>query len=174
MEPLSWVAVGGAAAYYTFRHNYKYLSDIPREFRSLSDECSRLEIVLRGICKIEQGPEHQGLASSSRPDCSTIIPIVDSALVDAHTRLSELQSFIKYVSKKAQEDNEGDHWQWIRKRNNIDRLRAELRSIRYDLTVHYGNASPECSSEGRFMVLYKGPKAIQSTPRYIRSSSCKG
>ena len=109
MDPVSVVC--GVAAAYTIHRNLKYLSIIPGELRSLSDECARLETILRGIRTIEE-PQHQGPASSSRLDCSVIVPIVDGALVDAHRRLSELQSFIKYISRKAQEDDGGDHWQW--------------------------------------------------------------
>ena len=163
MEVFS-VACGVAAAY-TVHRSLRYLGTIPGELRSLSDECSRLETIFRGIRTIEEEPQHQGLASSSILDRSVIVPIVDAALVDAHTRLSELQSFIKYISEKAQEDDKGDHWQWIRKKNNIDRLRAELRSIRYDLAVRCSNASPAFSNEELSMVHHTGQRAIQSMPQ---------
>ena len=159
------LVVCGVAAYTIHRNCLRYLSIIPGELRSLSDECSRLETILQSIRTIEEEPEHQGLASSSRLDRSVIVPIVDGALVDAHTRLSELQSFIKYISGKAQEDDKGDHWQWIRKKNNIDRLRAELRSIRYDLAVRCSNASPGLFNEELFMVHHTGQKANQSMPQ---------
>ena len=53
----------------------------------------------------------------------------------------------------------------IRKKNNIDRLRAELRSIRYDLAVRCSNASPGFSNEELSMVQHTGQKAIQSMPQ---------
>ena len=163
MDPIS-LAIGGIAAAYAIYQNLKCLSIIPGELRSLSDECSRLEKTLRGIHTVEQELEHQALASSSRLDPSAIVPILDGALVDAQTRLSDLLSFINYMSKKAQEKNKGDHWQWIRKKNNIDRLRAELRSIRYDLTVRCSTAGPEYFNKELFMVQHTGKEAIQSTP----------
>ncbi len=164
MEALSLGACGlAAAAAYAIHQNLKCLSIIPREFRSLSDECSKLERTIRGIELIGEELEHQWLASNSRLDTSAIVPIVEGALADSHTRLSDLQSFINYMLEKAQKSNEGDHWQWIRKKNNIDRLRAELRSIRYDLTVHCNTASPEYFNNELFMVQHTGEEAIQST-----------
>ena len=167
IDPISFgaSAVCGAAAAYTVHQSLKHLSTITEELRSIADECSRLEATFRCIGTIEQEPQHQGLASSSRFDRPTIVPSVDGALVDAHTRLSELQRFINYVSEKAQEDNRGDHWQWIREKNNIDRLRAELRSIKYDLAVRCSNASPGLFNNELFTVQHAGKEAIQSTPQ---------
>ena len=119
----------GIAAAYTIHQDLKCLSIIPGELRTLSDECSMLEKNLRGIYAIRKELEDQGLVSRSRIDPPAIVRNLHGALVDAHTRLSDLQSFINYMSEKAQENNKGDHWHWIRKKNNIDRLRAELRSI---------------------------------------------
>ena len=158
-------AVSGLATVWTIHRNLKYLNDIPKEIGSLSNECSQLEIILRGINTIAQEPQHQGSASSSRLARSATAPIVDTALADAHTRLSDLQSFIIYISKKAREDHKGDHWQWIRKRNNIDRLRAELRSIRYDLALRCGNAIPGSSIHKLVVEQHTGQKMIDSTPR---------
>ena len=167
MDPISFgiSAVSGVAAVYTIHRNLKYLTDLPKEIGSLSDECSRLEIILRGISTTGQEPQHQGSASSSRIARPATAPIVDTALADAHTRLSDLQRFIIHISKKAREDHKGDHWQWIRKRNNIDRLRAELRSIRYDLALRCFNAIPGSSSQKLFVEQHTGQKAIDSLPR---------
>lgn len=167
IDPISFgaSAVCGAAAAYTVHQNLKHLSTVIDELRSIADECSRLEANLPCISIIEQEPQHQGLASSSRFNRPTLDPSVDGALVDAHTRLSELQRFIHYVSEKAQEDNRGDHWQWIRKKNNIDRLRAELRSIKYDFAVRCSNASPDLFNKELFMVQHTDREPIQSAPR---------
>lgn len=167
MDPISFgaSAVCGIAAACAIHQNLKCLSIIPGELRSLSNECSRLEKILRGIQMIEEEMQHQEFASGSRLDRLEIVPILEGALVDAQTRLSDLQTFINYMSEKAQENSKGDHWQWIRKKNNIDRLRAELRSIRYDLTVRCSNASPEYFTKELFMVHHTGKEAIQSTPQ---------
>ena len=167
MDPISFgaSAVCGIAAACAIHQNLKSLGIIPGELRSLSDECSGLEKTLRNIQIIEQKFQHQELASSSRLDRLAIVPILEGALVDAQTRLSDLQSFINYMSEKAQDNNKGDHWQWIRKKNNIDRLRAELRSIRYDLTVRCSTASPEYFNKELFMVQHTGEEAIHSTPK---------
>lgn len=155
----------GIAAAYAIHQNLKCLSIIPRELRSLSDECSRLEKTLKGIYAIRKELEHLGLVSKSRLDPPVLVRNLHRALVDAHTRLSDLQSFIKYMSEKAQENTKGDHWHWIRKKNNIDRLRAELRSIRYDLTVCCSNASPEQFYKDIFMEQHTGKEAIQFRPQ---------
>ena len=51
-----------------------------------------------------------------------------------------------------------------KEKNNIDRLRAELRSMRYDLTVRCSNASPERSYKEIFMEQHTGKEAIQFRP----------
>ena len=153
----------GIATAYAIHQNLKCLSIIPGELRSLSDECSRLEETIGRILTIEEELQ-DGLASRSGPQASDIVPLLEGALEDTQKRLSDLQGFINYVSEKAQENNRGDHWQWIRKKNNVDRLRAELRSIRYDLTVRCSTASPEHFDEELFMVQHTGKDAIQSTP----------
>ena len=167
MDPISFgaSAVCGIAAACAIHQNLKCLSVIPGELHSLSDECSRLKKTLEGIQIIEEELQQQELSSSSRLDPLAILPILEGALVDAQTRLSDLQSFINYMSKKAQENDKGDHWQWIRKKNNIDRLRAELRSIRYDLTVRCSTAGPEYFNKELFMVQHTGKEAIQSKPQ---------
>ena len=161
----------GITSAYAIHQNLKCLSIIPKELQSLSDECSRLEKTVRRILTIEVELQHQGLASSSGPKASDIVPILEGALVDTQKRLSDLQGFINYVSEKAQENNRGDHWQWLRKKNNVDRLRAELRSIRYDLTVRCSTASPERFNKELFMVQHTGKDAIQSTPQQAATSS---
>ena len=164
MELISLGAFAIVTAY-GIRRNLSSLSILPEELQSLSDECSRLEVVIGAIDAIEIELEYEGLASSSKLDHSAIVPVLDVAWVDTQRRLSDLQSFIKYMSKKAQENDKGDHWQWIRKKNNIDRLRAELRSIRYDLTVRCSNASPDFFDLDLFMVQHTGKDAIESTPK---------
>ena len=155
----------GIAAAYAIHQNLKSLTIIPGELRSLSDECSRLEKTLRGIYAIRRELEHQGLVSRSRLDPPATVRNLHGALMDAHTRLSDLQSFINYMSEKAQENNNGDHWHWIRKKNNIDRLRAELRSIRHELTVRCSNASPEQFYKDIFLEQHMGKEAIQFRPQ---------
>ena len=155
----------GIATAYAIHQNLKCLRIIPGELRSLSDECSRLEKTIQHILTIQEELQHQGLASSSGPEASDIVPILEGALVDTQKRLSDLQGFINFVSEKAQENNKGDHWQWIRKKNNIDRLRAELRSIRYDLTLRCSTASPEHFNKELFVVQHRGKEAIQSMPQ---------
>ena len=175
MDPFSFgaSAVFGLAAALAIHENLRArcLSIIPGELRSLSDEYSRLEKTVRRILTIEVELQYQGLASSSGPKASDIVPILEGALVDTQKRLSDLQGFINYVSEKAQENNRGDHWQWLRKKNNVDRLRAELRSIRHDLTVRCSTASPEHFNKELFMVQHTGKDAIQSTPQQAATFS---
>ena len=165
MEPFSLgaSALCGIAVAYAIHQNLKCLRIIPEELRSLSSECSRLEEILRAIDMLKQGLQHQGLASNINRGASAIVPILDGALVDAQTKLCNLQSFINYMLEKAQENNKGDHWQWIRKKNNIDRLRAELRSVRYDLAVRCNTASPEYFNNELLMIQHIDKEAIQFT-----------
>ena len=167
MDPISIVSIGvstlGAiAAAYAIHQNLESLSILPEELRSLSDECSRLEETLRAIRTIQLELVQQGRASSSKVDRSAIVPIVNGALADAQKRLSDLQSFINYMSKKVQENDKGDHWQWIKKKNSIDKLQANLQSIRYDLTVRCSNASPEYFDKELFRVQQKGKETFQA------------
>ncbi len=173
MDPISFCAsaVCGIAAASAIHQNLKCVTFIPGELRSLSDECSRLEKILRGIQRIEQELQDQRLIGSPRLNRSAIVPMLESALLDAQTRLSDLQSFINYMSEKARENNKGDHWQFIRKKNNIDRLRAELRYIRYDLMVRCSTASPEHFNKELFMLQHTGKDAIQATPQQGATSS---
>ena len=167
MDPISLgaSALAAIAAAFAIRRHLSSLSIIPEELQSLSDECSRLEVTIRVIDAIERELKYKGLASSSKLDHSAIVPILNVAWVDAQRRLSDLQTFIKHMSEKAQENDKGDRWQWIRKKNNIDRLRTELRSIRYDLTGRCSNASPELFDLDPFMVQQTGKDAIESTPQ---------
>ena len=139
----------GVAAAYALQKNLQSLSKITGELASLSDECSRLENTLDAIIRIQT----TSVLFWERKERSILI----DGVADAQTRLNDLQTFIDYMSRKAEEENKGDHWQWIRKRNNIDRLRAELRSIRHDLTVCYSN--------------YTSKEAIQSTQQQGATSS---
>ena len=152
IDPFSFgaSAVYGAAAAYTIHQNRRHLSIITEELQRLLNECSRLETHLTIIACIEQEQHHQGLASSSRLDRSAIVPI-DDALRDAGAKLNKIRCFISCISGRAQRSNRGDHWEWIRKRDNIDRLRAELRSIREDLVVRCRNASPRNSNDEPFV-----------------------
>ena len=164
MEVLGASALAIASAY-AIRRNLKSLHIIPEELQSLLVECSRLEVAIEDIDAIQTALKYEGLASNSRLDHSAIVPILNIAWVDAQKRLGDLHSFIEYMSKKAQENDKGDHWQWIRKKNNIDRLRAELRSIRYDLTVRCSNATPELFDLDLSMVQYTGKDANESKPQ---------
>ena len=167
MDPFSvvFITLGALGAAYTIHENLESLSILPEELRSLSDECSRLEDTLRAIGTIQLELVQEGRASSSKVDRSAIVPNVDGALADATKRLSDLKSFISYMSKKVKENDKGDHWQWIKKKNNIDKLRANLQSIRYDLTVRCSNACPEYFDKELFIVQQTGKEAIQSTPQ---------
>ena len=166
MDPISVgvSAVFGIAATYAFHGDLKCLNIIPTEVSSLSDECSRLENTLRHIQNIGQQLQSPNLSSSSGHDHLTIVPALESVLLDTHMRLSDLQYFVKYTSKKAKENSGGDHWEWLRKKNNIDKLRAELRAIRYDLAVRLGVASPEHFSQALFVEQHKHEGPIHSLP----------
>ena len=162
--------LGAISAAYAIHQTLKSLTILPEELRSLSDECTRLEETLRAIDIIQLELVQQEGASSSNVDCWAIVPIVGSASADAQERLSDLQSFINYMSKKVQENDKGDHWQWIMEKNNIDKLRANLQSIRYDLTVRCSNASPEYFDKELFRQRPQ-VQAIQA-PIHSESESC--
>ena len=157
----------GVAAAYAIRQNLKSLSKITGELACLSDECSRLEKTLETIIAIRTELDHSWHRKGRWKEGS----ILDDGLADAQKRLHDLQTFIDCISKKAQEGNKGDHWQWIRKKNNVDRLRAELRSIRHDLTISCSNASPGSFSEELSLIQYMGKEAIQSTQQQGATSS---
>ena len=152
----------GVVAAYAIRQNLKSLSKITGELTCLSDECSRLEKTLEAIAALQTNLDPDFWHSKWEEGSGSIL---NDGLVDAQKRLHDLQDFIDHMSKKAQEGNKGDHWQWIRKKNNIDRLRAELRSIRHDLTVCCSNANHLS------MIKYTGKDAIQFTQQVGATSS---
>ena len=153
IDPFSFgaSAVCGAAAAYAIHQNRRHLSIIKEEIQSLLNECFFLQNCLQVNVWREREQHQRGLASSSRLDRSAIVPN-DDALLDASVKLRDLHCFISYITRAAQQSNRRDHWEWIRNSDNIDRLRAELRSIRKDLIVRCRNASTRNSNDEPFVI----------------------
>lgn len=122
MDPVSAVAGFAATAHlcFTFIEAFR---DLPNEVSCLETEISELE---RAIHLVQASLFNASMLPSSREDV-TRRPLMKD--------LSRVDRFLQHNLPKAGEHIGGDHWQWIRKKGNIERLRRQLTSIKYDIAT---------------------------------------
>ena len=125
----SIIAVVGAADEVTNGlRRLKAARHAPESLRDLLEEISQLEMVLNGI--------KSGVLSPENP------PVELASLIrEAGSKLLELRSLIEYTLTKAGVSDEIDRWQWLRKGNEVERLRNQLSTIRLNLVALTSSAN---------------------------------
>lgn len=119
----SIIAVVGAAQAVTkgLRH-LKAAKDAPEGLQDLVLDVAQLEMVLNCV--------KSSVLSSDSPPIE-----VATLLGEAGSKLLELRSLIEYTLTKAGVSDKVDRWQWLRKGNEVERLRNQLGTIRLNLVA---------------------------------------
>ena len=119
----SIIAIVGAANTVTKGLGHlKAAKDAPEGLKDLISDVAQLEMVLNRVKSVV-------LSSSSPPiELATLIG-------EAGSKLLEVQSLIEYTLTKAGVSNQVDRWQWLRKGNEVERLRNQLGTIRLNLVT---------------------------------------
>ncbi len=106
----------------------KAAKDAPESLKDLLEDLTQLEMVLNGI--------KSGVLSPGNP------PVELASLIrEAGSKLLELRSLIEYTLTKAGFSDKIDRWQWLRKGNEIERLRNQLGTIRLNLVALTSSAN---------------------------------
>ena len=132
-DPLSVTAsviavVGAANAVTKGLRRLKAAKDAPEGLQDLIQDVVQLEMVLNFV--------KSAVLSSGSP------PIELATLVgEAGSKLLEVQSLIEYTLKKAGVSDKVDRWQWLRKGNEVERLRNQLSTIRLNLVTLTSSAN---------------------------------
>ena len=66
---------------------------------------------------------------------STVSPGLSRVLGRTKAKFVEMESLIQYTLTEAGESSKVDRWQWLRKRDEIEKLRRQLDALRNDLTA---------------------------------------
>ena len=125
MEPLSVTAsvlavLGAARRLSKGVSLLKAAKDAPESLDDLLLHLSGIEEVLQAIQDV-----------SSQP--STVSAGLTRVLGRTKTKFAEMESLIQYTLTKAGESSKVDHWQWLRKRGEIEKLQRQLDALRNDL-----------------------------------------
>lgn len=125
----SIIAVVGAADTVTKGlRRLKAAKDAPEGLQDLIQEVVQLEMVLNFV--------KSAVLSPGSP------PIELATLVgEAGSKLIEVQSLIEYTLTKAGVSDKVDRWQWLRKGNEVERLRDRLGTIRLNLVALTSSAN---------------------------------
>ena len=124
-DPLSLTAsiiavVGAADGVTKGLRRLKAAEDAPKGLQDLLDDVEQLEMILNYV-------KSTVLGSGSPPiELTTLTREVGSKLL-------ELQSLIEYTLTKAGASDKVDRWQWLRKGDEVERLRNQLGTIRLNL-----------------------------------------
>ena len=142
IDPLSLGASAacGAAAAFTYHQRFQDRNTLEELQRHLN-LCLSLRTTSLYILVRQRKQHPQELASSSKLDRSvTVLSPEGSAELKTHRRLGEIADFLSYIIENVKRNQQGAHWEWLRTRDNIDQLRAELLSIQNILAVACANA----------------------------------
>lgn len=104
---------------------YELLKTFPEpseEICDLQSELSELETVFQ-------------LVQISMSNVSQLSPTQIVAVSKALVKTADLQCFLQPILKAAGENVERTHYQWIRDKSNVERLREQFRSIRREMTI---------------------------------------
>ena len=100
----------------------KAAKDAPKGLQDLLEDVEQLEMVLNCV-------KSTVLGSRSPPiELATLTG-------EAGSKLLELRSLIEYGLTKAGVSDKVDRWQWLRKGNEVERLRNQLGTIRLNLVA---------------------------------------
>ena len=106
----------------------KAAKDAPKGLQDLLEDVEQLEIVLNCV-------KSAVLSSGSQPiELATLTG-------EAGSKLLELRSLIEYTLTKAGVSDKVDRWQWLRKGNEVERLRSQLGTIRLNLVALTSSAN---------------------------------
>ena len=132
-DPLSLAAsiisvVGAADEVTKGLRRLKAAKDAPKGLKDLLEDVEQLEMVLNCV--------KTAVLSPGSP------PIELTTLTrDAGSKLLELRSLIEYTLTKAGVGDKVDRWQWLRKGNEVERLRNQLGTIRLNLVALISSAN---------------------------------
>ena len=127
MEPLSVtasvVAVLGAARRLSKGVDLiKAAKGAPESLDDLLLHLSGIEDVLHAIQDVSSEP-------------STVSPGFTRILGRTKAKIVEMESLIQYTLTEAGESSKVDRWQWLRKRDEVEKLQRQLDALRNDLTA---------------------------------------
>ena len=106
----------------------KAAKDAPEDLKDLLEDLVQLEMVLNGI--------KSGVLSPGSP------PVELASLIEeAGSKLLELRSLIEYTLTKAGVSDKVVRWQWLRKGDEVERLRNQLSAIRLNLVALTSSAN---------------------------------
>ena len=132
-DPLSLTAsiiavVGAADEVNKGLRRLKAAKDAPKGLQDLLGDVEQLEMVLNCV--------KSAVLSSGSP------PIELATLTgEAGSKLLELRSLIQYTLTKAGVSDKVDRWQWMKKGNEVERLRNQLGAIRLNLVALTSSAN---------------------------------
>lgn len=132
-DPLSITAsiitvVGAANAVAKGLRRLKAAKDAPEGLQDLILDVAQIEMVLNGV--------KSAVLSSGSPSIE-----LATLIEEAGSKLLELRSLIEYTLKKAGGSDKVDRWQWLRKGNEVERLRNQLGTIRLNLVALTSSAN---------------------------------
>ena len=127
MEPLSVttsvLAVVGAARRLSKGVGLlKAAKDAPESLDDLLLHLSGIEEVLQEIQHVSTEP-------------SAVSPGLTRVLGRTKAKFVEMESLVQYTLTEAGESSKVDRWQWLRKRDEVERLQRQLDALRNDLTA---------------------------------------
>ena len=132
-DPLSVTAsiiavIGAADAVAKGLRRLKAAKDAPKGLQDLILDVAQIEMVLNGVKSVV-------LNSGS--------PLIELATLieESGSKLLELRSLIEYTLTKAGVSDKVDRWQWLRKGNEVERLRNQLGTIRLNLVTLTSSAN---------------------------------
>ena len=143
-DPLSVTAsivsvVGAADAVTKGLRRLKAANEAPEGLQDLVRDVAQLEIVLNCV--------KSAVLSSASP------PIGLATLIsEAGSKLLELRSLIEYTLTRAGVSDVVDRWQWVRKGNEVERLRNQLGTIRLNLVALTSGANLSVSDSSNVIV----------------------
>ena len=125
MEPLSVAAsvlavLGAARRLSKGVGLLKAGKDAPESLNDLLLHVSGIEEVLQAL---------QDVSTES----STVSPGLTRVLGRAKAKFIEMDSLIQYTLTEAGESSKIDRWQWLRKRDEVEKLQRQLDTLRNDL-----------------------------------------
>lgn len=140
MDPLSLTAsviavIGAAQQVGKGLIILKTANDAPQGLDGLLSDISRFELVLDVI---------KDACSDSVRDTPALMRVLSMA----EGKLLEINSLVQYSLTKTGESSRVDRWQWLRRGNEVGKLRHQLCGIQGDLTALIGANSlyvPPCS-----------------------------
>lgn len=127
MEPLSVTAsvlavLGAARRLSKGVGLLKAAKHAPESLDDLLLQLSDIEEVLQAIQDVSIEP-------------STVSPGITRVLGRTKAKFVEMESLIQYTLTEAGESGKVDRWQWLRKRDEVEKLQRQLDALRNDLTA---------------------------------------